>query len=120
MAADDTQKDDRRWARRITLILVGSLSLLAAPNFLRCVAHSRVDSEVGVMMHGFPLFIGLMYSAPVVGVFTLIWGVGLVRARRRKEAIPTRELLCFGVLAAVIGWVLLALSSNYLRVFFNR
>ncbi len=119
-ARDDVTKDDRRWARRITLFLVVAPSLLAAPYFLNAVAHARADSEVGVMMYGFPLFIGMLYGAPVVGAFTLAWGLGLARARRRGEAIPRWEVGTFGVVAALIALSLLALSGAYLRMVLLR
>ena len=93
-ARDDVTKDDRRWARRITLFLVVAPSLLAAPYFLNAVAHARADSEVGVMMYGFPLFIGMLYGAPVVGAFTLAWGLGLARARLRTTTPCDAAQLC--------------------------
>ncbi len=61
---------------------------LGLPNFLLAVAHARVDSEVGVMLHGFPLFVGLFYGGPVLGIVALLWGMGLTKARRQGERIP--------------------------------
>ena len=111
--------DGRRWARRVTLALVVGPSLLALPRALNALAHARTDSEAGVMMYGFPLFVGLVYGGPVVGAFTLAWGVGLVRARRRGEAIPRWEMGAFGVVATLIALSLPALSDVYLRMVFR-
>jgi hypothetical protein len=114
--ADDSLNDERRWARRITLLSVAAMVVLGTPNLLNAIAHSRVDSEVGVMMYGLPLFIGLLYTCPVIGAFILVWGVGLRKARRRGEVIPRREFWCFGVIAVVIGFLLLMFSGTYLRM----
>jgi hypothetical protein len=85
----------RRWARRFTLTVFFGSALLATPNFARCVAHSLTDSEVGVMMYGFPLLIGALFLSPVVGVSTAIWGLGMRKARLRGEQIPFWERWCF-------------------------
>ena len=119
MEGDDSTKDDRRWARRITLLSVAAIVVLGTPNLLNAIAHGRVDSEVGVMMYGLPLFIGLLYACPVVGAFTLVWGLGLRRARRRGDAIPRREIWCFAVIATVTGVLLLMFGSTYLRMVVN-
>ncbi len=61
-----------KWGRRLTLGLLALALVVAGPNFLACFAHSAVDSEVGVMMYGFPLFIGVVYGTPVLALTTLL------------------------------------------------
>lgn len=112
---NDSVGDGRRWARRITLALITLPSLLAIPNFLSCMAHSRVDSEVGVMMYGLPLAIGTMMGTPVVAVFALAWGLGMKQAWRGGESIPRWEIGCFGAIASLLALLLFLLSSTYLR-----
>jgi hypothetical protein len=51
---DNSVEDKRRWPRRITLALVVVPIVLALPKFLLAIAHARADSQVGVMMYGFP------------------------------------------------------------------
>lgn len=114
MEGDKSAKDARRWPRRITVTLVATTIVLGLPNFLLAMAHARADSEVGVMMYGFPLFIGLVYGSPIVGVFALLWGLGLTKARRQGETIPRLELWCFRGIATVM--VVLLLSEQYFRM----
>ncbi len=102
------------------MFLVVAPSLLAVPSLLNAVAHARVDSEVGVMMYGVPLFIGMVFGCPVVAAFTVVWGLGLARARGRGEAIPRWEMGSFGVVAPLITLLLLALSETYLHMLVNR
>ena len=110
----DSAVDARRWVRRTTFTLIALPSIVAIPSFMSCLAHSRVDSEVGVMMYGFPLLIGTMMATPVVSVFTLIWGFGLKKARRTGEQIPLWELLCFGAISALL--LLYLFRANLLHV----
>jgi hypothetical protein len=112
---NDSVGDGRRWARRITLALITLPSLLAIPNFLSCMAHSRVDSEVGVMMYGLPLAIGTMMGAPVVAVFALAWGLGMNKARRAGEPIPRWEIGCFGAIASLLAFLFIVFGSNFLH-----
>ena len=116
MEEDHSPKDERRWSRRITLTLVAATIALGLPNFLLAMAHARADSEVGVMMYGFPLFIGLFYGSPVVGVFAALWGFGLTKARRQGETIPGLELWCFRGIATVMVVLLWLLSGQYVRM----
>ena len=116
MDEDHSPKDARRWPRRITLTLVVTPIVLGLPNFLLAIAHARADSEVGVMLYGFPLFIGLVYGGPVVGVFTALWGFGLTKARRQGETIPGLELWCFRGIATVMVVLLWLLSGQYVRM----
>ena len=111
----DSVVDARRWARRTTFTLIVLPSILAFPSFMSCLAHSRVDSEVGVMMHGLPLAIGIMLGTPVVSVFTIIWGLGLRKARRTGEQIPLWELLCFGAISSLLLLLLYLFSANFLH-----
>ena len=90
--------------------------LLAGPNFVSCLAHSAVDSEVGVMMYGFPLFIGVTYGTPVLGFTTLLWGLGLKKAYFAAEKIPLWEALSFGIIAVVVTLLLYLLAPAYLRL----
>ena len=116
MEEDHSPKDARRWPRRITLTLVVTTIVLGLPNFLLAIAHARADSEVGVMMYGFPLFIGLFYGSPVVGIFAALWGLGLTKARRQGETIPGLELWVFRGIAAALLLLLLLLSEQYVRM----
>ena len=68
------------------------------------------------MMYGFPLFIGLVWGSPVVGVCTLLWGLGLSKARRQGETIPRLELWCFRLTATAMPVLLLLLGDNLLRM----
>jgi hypothetical protein len=102
----------RLWARRFTITMFFGPTLLAVPNFASCLAHSRVDSEVGVMMHGLPLLIGVMWLGPVVGASTAIWGLGMRKARLRGEEIPFWERWCFRAIAAVLIFVLWGFSAD--------
>ena len=111
----DSVVDARRWARRTTIALIVLPSMLAIPSFMSCLAHSRVDSEVGVMMHGLPLAIGTMLGTPVVSVFAIIWGLGLRKARRTGERIPLWELLCFGAISTLLLLLLYLFSANFLH-----
>jgi hypothetical protein len=102
-------------ARRFTLTTLVAAALLGMPNFLSCLAHARVDSEVGVMMNGFPLLLGIMFVAPVVGVSTIIWGLGLRQARLQSEQVPLLERCFFGAIAAVLLFVLWGFSAEPLH-----
>jgi hypothetical protein len=113
---DNSVEDKRRWPRRITLALVVVPIVLALPKFLLAIAHARADSEVGVMMYGFPLFLGLFYGSPVVAVFVVLWGLGLTKARRQGETIPGLELWVFRGIAAALLLLLLLLSEGYVRM----
>ena len=116
MEGDNSAVDARRWPRRITLTLVAAGIVLGLPNFLLAMAHASADSEVGVMMYGFPLFIGLVYSSPVVSVFAVLWGFGLTKARRQGETIPGLELWCFRGIATAMVVLLWLLSGQYVRM----
>ena len=116
MDGDHARQDARRWPRRITLTLVVLAIALGLPNFLLAIAHARADSEVGVMMYGFPLFLGLVYGSPVVGVFVALWGFGLTKARRQGETIPGLELWLFRGVATVMVVLLWLLSGQYVRM----
>ena len=65
---ENRMNNPRKWGRRLTLGLLVLALLVAGPNFLACIGHSAVDSEVGVMMYGFPLLIGMIYGSPLLGV----------------------------------------------------
>ena len=116
MEGDNSAVDARRWPRRITLTLVAAGIVLGLPNFLLAMAHASADSEVGVMMYGFPLFIGLVYSSPVVSVFAVLWGFGLTKAHRQGETIPVLERWVFGGIATALLLLLLLLSEQYVRM----
>jgi hypothetical protein len=111
----DSAVDARRWARRTTFALIALPSMLSVPSFMSCLAHSRVDSEVGVMMYGLPLVIGAMLGTPVVSLFTIIWGLGLKKAQGTGERIPLWELLCFGAITASLLLFLYQFSASYLH-----
>ena len=106
----------RTWGRRATLGLIALALVLGAPNFLSCLAHSAVDSEVGVMMHGFPLLIGAVYGTPVLGVTALLWGHGLKKSYFSAEQIPRWEAWSFGIVAVVVTLLLCLLGPNYLHL----
>ncbi len=106
----------RKWGRGLTLGLVGLALVLAGPNFVSCLAHSAVDSEVGVMMYGFPLFIGVTYGTPVLGLTMLLWGLGLKKAYFAAEKIPRWEAWSFGIVAVVVTLLLYLLTPAYLRL----
>jgi hypothetical protein len=103
----------RRWARRFTMTFFFAFLILGTPNFVGCVLHARVDSEVGGMNYGLPLLIGIVWGAPVLGVSTLIWGLGLRKARRRGETIPLTERGCFAAIATVLAIILVALAGQF-------
>ena len=109
-------KNSRKWGRRLTLGLVALALVLAGPNFLACLAHSAVDSEVGVMMYGFPLFIGVTFGTPVLGLTTLLWGLGLKKAYFSAEQIPRWESWSFGIIAVGATLLLCLLGPNYLHL----
>ena len=96
----------RRSARRFTLTVFFGSSFVAAPNFVSCIAHSRVDSEVGVMVNGLPLVLGLLVVGPVVGVSTVIWGLGTKKARLWGAQIPFWERWFFRAIAGVLLLIL--------------
>jgi hypothetical protein len=111
----DSAVDARRWVRRTTFTLIALPSIVAIPSFMSCMAHSRVDSEVGVMMYGLPLVIGAMLGTPVVSLFTIIWGLGLKKAHGTGERIPLWELLCIGAITASLLLLLYQFSASYLH-----
>jgi hypothetical protein len=102
----------RRWARRFTMTVFFAFLVLGTPNFVGCVLHARVDSEVGVMTYGLPLLIGIVWGAPVLGASTLIWGVGLWKARRRGETSSLTERVCFTAIATVLTIILVPLADQ--------
>ena len=109
-------KNTRTWGRRITLGLLSLGVLLGGSSFVSCLAYSAVDSEVGVMMTGFPLLIGVTFGTPVVGLSTLLWGLGLKQARGAGEQIPRWEAWCFGCIALGAALLLGLLGPNYLHL----
>ena len=98
------------------MILVTLAVLLGGTSFVSCLAYSSVDSEVGVMMTGFPLFIGVTFGTPVLGLSTLMWGLGLKKARVVGEKIPRWEMPCFCFFAVTATLLLCLLSENYLHL----
>ena len=109
-------KNTRKWGRRITLGLIALALVLAGPNFVSCLAHSAVDSEVGVMMYGFPLLIGVTFGTPLLGFTALLWGLGLKKAYFAEGQIPRWESLSFGVIAVGVSLLLCLLAPTYLRL----
>ena len=67
------------------------------------------------MMNGFPLLLGIMFVAPVVGVSTIIWGLGLRQARLQSEQVPLLERSSFGAIAASLLFVLWGFSADPLH-----
>ena len=116
VGTDNSTVDARRWPRRITVTLVATAIIISLPNVLALIPHGRAGSEVGVMMYGFPLSVGLVFGSPVLGACTLLWGLGLTKARRQGEQIPGLEWCFFGVIASVMMLLLFLLSGQYFRM----
>ena len=106
----------RPWARRVTFALITLPLVIAIPNFVGLIAHTRTDSELGIMMYGFPIFIGLVFGTPIVCISTAVWGLGLRKSKQAGEKLPRWELVIFGIIAAFTAMVLALSSENYLRI----
>jgi hypothetical protein len=105
----------RRWARRCTLTLVFLPMLLAAPSFASCVAHAMVDSEVGVMTHGFPIIFGVVLLLPLVLTSTIVWGLGLRKARLGGDDTPFWERWLFRGIATVLALLVWGFSLDFIH-----
>jgi len=88
---------------------------LAAPGFVSCISHAMVDSEVGVMMHGLPIVLGLLYGLPLIGASTILWGLGLRHARLGGEEISFGERWGFRGIAAALLIVVWGFSQDFVH-----
>jgi len=104
----------RLWARRFTLTLILVPALLAAPRFAACISHVLVDSEVGVMMYGLPLVIGIVLLWLMVFASTVTWGLGMRKTRLQGKEIPFWERWCFRGIAAGLALVFWGFSADYI------
>ena len=107
----------RRWGRRITWTLALILAVGLTPYTLMCVSHALVDSEVGVMLYGMPVMVGLLVGLPILALPATVWGVGLAKARRRGDLIAWREAWSFLVIAGGAAFLLAQLAHVYWRHF---
>jgi len=116
---DESTQPEGRWerrrrrARRFTITIFFGFLLVVSPAFASCLRHAVVDSEVGVMMYGLPIFLGVFYLSPVLSVSTVVWGLGMRKARVRGEVVPFWERWCFRAIAAALAFVLWGLSAAY-------
>ena len=109
----------RKLGKWVSLGLPLVLLVFATPHFLMAVNHARVDSEVGVMMHGLPLVIGGVFTAPAICYFAIFWGLGLRKAHQADvDVAPWEKWVCMGIVG-LTGFVTLVSLDVYWRMLTN-
>ena len=109
----------RRWGRRVTLTVGVLFGLSITPYTLMCVAHSTVDSEVGVMSYGFPVLMASVIGVPLLVLPTVAWGVGIRKTQDKGASLPRWEAWTFLGIAGGLSVLLFMMSHIYWHMVVN-